>query len=165
MREIPDPLGRPVPPGLWAIIQRCLIKEPIQRYQRAGEVQAALEAVQSGAIVSAPSADLSPPRTTVLHSVQHAHVRKGDFLLLVGTTKGAFILRSNAQRSRWEVGGPCFPGHSVYALAYDATANTAYGLQRKVIGALYCDPATISGRAGPIRSRHPFDFPPIPAFP
>jgi photosystem II stability/assembly factor-like uncharacterized protein len=119
MREIPKPLGRPVPPGLWAIIQRCLIKEPIQRYQRAGEVQAALEAVQSGAIVSAPGADLSPPRTTVLHSVQHAHVRKGDFLLLVGTTKGAFILRSNAQRSRWEVGGPYFHGHNVYAMAFD----------------------------------------------
>ena len=49
MREIPNPLGPPVPPGLWAIIQRCLAKEPIQRYQRAGEVQAALEAVQSAA--------------------------------------------------------------------------------------------------------------------
>ena len=28
MREIPNPLGPPVPPGLWAIIQRCLAKEP-----------------------------------------------------------------------------------------------------------------------------------------
>ena len=120
MREAPNPLGPPVPPGLWAIIQRCLAKEPTQRYQRAGEVQAALEAVQSAAIVSAePGADISPPRTTVLHSVQHVHVKKGDFLLLVGTTKGAFILRSNAQRSRWEVGGPYFHGHSVYAMAYD----------------------------------------------
>jgi serine/threonine protein kinase len=120
MREIPNPLGPPVPPGLWAIIQRCLAKEPMQRYQRAGEVQAALEAVQSGAIASSgPSPDLNAPRTTVLHSVQHAHVRKGDFLLLVGTTKGAFILRSNAQRNRWEVGGPYFHGHNVYAMAYD----------------------------------------------
>jgi serine/threonine protein kinase len=121
MREIPNPLGPPVPPGLWAIIQRCLTKEPIQRYQRAGEVQAALEAVQSAAIVSTgPGPDLNAPRTTVLHSVRHAHVRKGDFLLLVGTTKGAFILRSNAQRNRWEVGGPYFHGHSVYSMAYDA---------------------------------------------
>src|SRR5437899_128100 len=120
LREIPSPLGPPVPPGLWAIIQRCLTKEPIQRYQRAGEVQAALEAIQSGAIVSAdPGADVSLPRTTILHSVRHAHVRKGDFLLLVGTTKGAFILRSNAQRSRWDVGGPYFHGHSVYAMAFD----------------------------------------------
>jgi serine/threonine protein kinase len=125
LREIPRPLGPPVPPGFWAIIQRCLAKEPIQRYQRAGEVQAALEAVQSAAIVSAvpgpdsPGPDPNAPRTTVLHSVQHAHIKKGDFLLLVGTTKGAFILRSNAQRSRWEVGGPYFHGHNVYAMAYD----------------------------------------------
>ena len=120
LRELPTQLGPPVPPGLWAIIQRCLTKEPIQRYQRAGEVQAALEAVQSGAIVSTDSAtDPNRPRTTVLHSVRHVPVKKGDFLLLVGTTKGAFILRSNAQRTRWEVGGPYFHGHSVYAMAYD----------------------------------------------
>ena len=46
MREIPSSPGPPVPPGLWATIQRCLTKEPMQRYQRAGEVQAALEAIQ-----------------------------------------------------------------------------------------------------------------------
>jgi serine/threonine protein kinase len=120
LREIPKPLGPPVPPGLWAIIQRCLAKEPIQRYQRASEVQAALEAVQSAAIVSpSPGPDQDAPRTTVLHSVQHVYVRKGDCLLLVGTTKGAFILRSNAQRSRWEVGGPFFHGHNVYSMVYD----------------------------------------------
>ncbi len=120
IRDIPTPLGPPVPPGLWATIQRCLAKEPMQRYQRASEVQAALEAVQSGAIVSAnANAEVSPPKSTVLHSVQHAHVRKGDFLLLVGTTKGAFILRSNAQRTRFEIGGPYFHGHNVYAMAFD----------------------------------------------
>lgn len=124
LREPPKPLGPPVPPGLWAIIQRCLAKEPMQRYQRVGEVQAALEAVQSGAIVSAgPGPDAGGPRTTMLHSVRHARVRKGDFLLLVGTIKGAFILRSNAQRARWEVGGPYFHGHAVYAMAYDGRAG------------------------------------------
>src|SRR5882757_3109519 len=76
LREIPNPLGPPVPPGLWAIIQRCLAKEPIQRYQRASEVQAALEAVQSAAIVSTrPGPNQNAPRTTVLHSVQHVQVR------------------------------------------------------------------------------------------
>jgi serine/threonine protein kinase len=120
MREIPIPLGPPVPPGLWAIIQRCLSKEPMQRYQRAGEVLAALEAIQGAAVFAkAPSAERSEPQTLVLHSVRHARVRRGDFLLLVGTTKGAFILRSNINRSRWEVGGPYFHGHAVYALAYD----------------------------------------------
>jgi len=120
MRELPKPLGPPVPPGLWAIIQRCLSKEPTQRYQRAGEVLAALEAIQSAAVfAAAPRADRSEPRTTVMHSVRHARVRKGDFLLLVGTTKGAFILRSNTNRARWEVGGPYFHGHAVYAMVYD----------------------------------------------
>jgi serine/threonine protein kinase/photosystem II stability/assembly factor-like uncharacterized protein len=121
MREMPTPLGSPVPPALWAIIQRCLAKEPAQRYQRASEIQAALEAVQSAAIVvAAPSAgEQGGPPTTVLHSVRHLPVKKRDVLLLVGTTKGAFILRSNAQRRRWEVGGPYFHGHNVFALAYD----------------------------------------------
>ncbi len=120
MREIPRPLGPPVPPGLWAIIQRCLVKEPRQRYRRAGEVQAALEAVQSAAIVSSDVAfDRSGPTTTVLHGVQHVQVKKGDFLLLVGTTKGAFLLQSNARRKRWKVGGPYFHGQAVYAMAYD----------------------------------------------
>jgi serine/threonine protein kinase len=120
MRELPAALGPPVPPGLWAIIQRCLAKEPMQRYQRASEVQAALEAIQSAAIASPdPAADVSPRTTTMLHSVRHAQVRRGDLLLLVGTTKGAFILRSNGRRSRWDVGGPYFHGHNVYAMAYD----------------------------------------------
>ena len=120
MREMPSPLGPPVPPGLWAVIQRCLAKEPLQRYQRAGEVQAALEAIQSGAIVRAnPQPEPNAPRTTVLHSVRHVHVKKGDPILLVGTTKGAFILRANPQRTRWEMGGPYFHGHNVYTMAYD----------------------------------------------
>jgi photosystem II stability/assembly factor-like uncharacterized protein len=124
LRELPKPLGPPVPPGLWAVIQRCLAKEPMQRYQRASEVLAALEAVQSAAIVTAdPAADRSAPRTTVLHNVRHVRVRRGDFLLLVGTIKGAFLLRSNARRTRWEVGGPYFHGQAVYAMAYDDRAG------------------------------------------
>ena len=123
LNEIPSPLGPPTPPGLWAIIQRCLAKDPAQRYQRAGEVQAALEAVQSGAIVSYIPADQPPTPTTVLHSVQHVPVKKGDLLLLVGTAKGAFLFRSNSRRKRWEMGGPYFHGHNVYALAYDGRAG------------------------------------------
>ena len=122
MREIPKPLGPPVPPGLWSVIQRCLAKDPMQRYQRASEVQAALEAVQSAGIVvgaPAPEQNANPPRITTMHNVRHARVKKGDFLLLVGTTKGAFIFRSNAQRTKWELAGPYFHGHAVYALAFD----------------------------------------------
>ncbi len=120
LSELPAPLGPPVPPGLWSIIQRCLAKEPMQRYQRAGEVQAALEAVHSALMTSPePVVDRSGPATTVFHGVQHVPVRKGDVLLLVGTTKGAFLLRSNVQRRRWKIGGPYFHGQAVYAMAYD----------------------------------------------
>jgi serine/threonine protein kinase len=120
LHELPTGLPSRVPHGLWAIIQRCLAKEPPQRYQRASEVQAALEAVQSVAIVI-PNfpVDQRGPRTTVLRGMQHINVRSGDVLLLVGTTKGAFLLRSSSQRSRWEVGGPYFHGHSINSMAYD----------------------------------------------
>jgi photosystem II stability/assembly factor-like uncharacterized protein len=43
----------------------------------------------------------------------------GTTLLLVGTTKGAFVLASDAARKAWALSGPHFPGESVYALAYD----------------------------------------------
>ena len=51
---------------------------------------------------------------------RQVQVRDGDVVLLVGTMKGAFLLRSTPARSRWEMGGPHFPGQAVYALAYDA---------------------------------------------
>lgn len=121
LREIPAPLGPPVPPGLWSVIQRCLAKDPMQRYQRAGEALAALEAVQSSATVfiEKPATDRAGPKRVGMHSVRHANVKKGDLLLLVGTTKGAFLLRSSANRARWDVGGPYFHGNNVYAMAYD----------------------------------------------
>lgn len=46
-------------------------------------------------------------------------VNSGDNLLLVGTTKGAFIFRSDASRQSWDEAGPYFPGRSIYAFDYD----------------------------------------------
>src|SRR4051812_29142768 len=51
--------------------------------------------------------------------VQEITPRPGDVMLMVGTTKGAFLFRAPATRGRWERGGPHFPGHAVYAMAYD----------------------------------------------
>ncbi|HLE63656.1 MAG TPA: hypothetical protein VI750_10970 [Pyrinomonadaceae bacterium] len=50
---------------------------------------------------------------------QNLKVNAGDPLLLVGTMKGAFILRSGDSRKSWEVGGPYFPGRAIYALNLD----------------------------------------------
>jgi photosystem II stability/assembly factor-like uncharacterized protein len=52
-------------------------------------------------------------------SVQHISARRGDVLLMVGTLKGMFVLRSNPARKRWDVGGPYSVGSPVYAAALD----------------------------------------------
>ena len=120
LHDPPPPLPERIPPGLWAIIQHCLAKEPAQRYQQAGEVQAALDAVLSSSRTSPTHpTEQKGPLSTLHRGIRHLRVREGDVLLLVGTVKGAFLLRSNADRRRWDVAGPYFHGHSIYALAYD----------------------------------------------
>lgn len=119
LHETPPPLPERIPPGLRAIVQRCLAKEPAQRYQQAAEVQAALEAVQSSVTVPAQPEGPRAPLTTMHRGSRHLRVRDGDVLLMVGTVKGAFLLRSNAERRRWDIAGPYFHGQSIYALAYD----------------------------------------------
>lgn len=52
--------------------------------------------------------------------INHVSPKAGDPLLLVGTMKGAFVLRSDPSRKNWEVGGPYFPGRAIYAMAYDS---------------------------------------------
>jgi len=51
--------------------------------------------------------------------IHHVDPKQGDVLLLVGTMKGAFVLRGKGNRKAWDIGGPYFPGHAVYAMAYD----------------------------------------------
>jgi photosystem II stability/assembly factor-like uncharacterized protein len=51
--------------------------------------------------------------------VQHVSAKKGDVIVLVGTMKGAFVLRSNGARKKWDVGGPYSIGSPVYAMAFD----------------------------------------------
>jgi tetratricopeptide (TPR) repeat protein len=52
LHEPPAPLPETVPVGLRAVIQRCLAKEPGQRYRSASEVRAAIEAVGSSASIA-----------------------------------------------------------------------------------------------------------------
>ena len=121
LREPPAPLPSTVPYGLAAVIQRCLMKDRAERYQRASEVRAALETVQ-GAVwqqTRHPSEESRGPRTLVLRGMEHLAVKNGGVLLLVGTNKGAFLLRSSRDRSKWDVAGPYFHGQGVNAMAYD----------------------------------------------
>jgi tetratricopeptide (TPR) repeat protein len=92
-----------VPAGLRAVIQRCLAREPGQRYQRAGEVRAALEAIGSSdaavdaiAVTGPPAAPMAsrPWRSRKLVWVALAAVAivalafwKGPFLISIGRTE------------------------------------------------------------------------------
>jgi serine/threonine protein kinase len=120
LHELPRPLPATVPPGLSAVILRCLAKNLKDRFQRASEVRSALETIQSAAIVSQPPREApSGPRTVVSRGIQHLDLRNGDLLLLLGTNKGAFLAKSNSDRKHWDVAGPYFHGHAVYSIAYD----------------------------------------------
>jgi len=57
LRDAPTPLPTSVPSGLRTVILRCLEKSPGERYQRAGEVHSALEALQEAepVMLSGPS--------------------------------------------------------------------------------------------------------------
>ena len=124
LREPPPPLPSTVPYGLAAVIQRCLMKERAGRYQRATEVRAALETVQGAVLQSRhPSEETRGPRTLVLRGMEHLAVKNGDVLLLVGTNKGAFFLRSSCDRTNWDVAGPYFHGQGIYAMAYDGRSD------------------------------------------
>jgi len=48
LNHAPQPLPADVPPPLAAVIERCLAKDPAQRYPRAGEVCSALETLREG---------------------------------------------------------------------------------------------------------------------
>jgi photosystem II stability/assembly factor-like uncharacterized protein len=51
--------------------------------------------------------------------VKHVSAKNGDVIVLVGTMKGAFVLRSDKSRKKWDVGGPYSIGAPVYAMAFD----------------------------------------------
>ncbi len=59
LNAMPAPLPPRVPAGLRAAIQRCLAKDPAQRYRNAGEIHAALEALHG----SGGGTTLHRPRT------------------------------------------------------------------------------------------------------
>jgi eukaryotic-like serine/threonine-protein kinase len=60
LRNPLPPLPQQLPAGLRTVIERCLEKEPGHRYQRAGEICAALEAVQTRPDTSSTSAPVPP---------------------------------------------------------------------------------------------------------
>ncbi|MDP9267452.1 MAG: protein kinase [Acidobacteriota bacterium] len=86
LREPPEPFPERVPSTLRGVIQRCLVKEPGERYQSAVEVRAALETLQSSAGVPAVVRAGKAPRRLWLWPVAIG-------LLLIGAGIIAAVIR------------------------------------------------------------------------
>ncbi len=70
LREPLPPLPPQLPPGLRTVIERCLEKEPDHRYQRAGEVRAALEAAPTPQVSSPSTIPIPvPPPSSAIRSL------------------------------------------------------------------------------------------------
>ncbi len=100
LREPPPPMSARVPAGLRSVVQRCLAKEPGQRYSRIGEVRSALEAIGSSeTLTGAATARSDEVRRKLLARILLA----AGIVLVVGIL--GFILRgrfagSNLKPSR-----------------------------------------------------------------
>jgi eukaryotic-like serine/threonine-protein kinase len=80
LRDTPAPPAS-LPPALARIVTRCLEKEPERRFQRAGEVHAALEAIQTGAGLSGA---MRVPR----HPLPHARLLVAAAVVLLVLAAG-----------------------------------------------------------------------------
>jgi len=79
LHEAPLPLPERASPGLWAVVARCLAKDPSRRYQGASEVQAALDALGSGA----------PPQSGRALTARETTTEKRSILVLPFTNLSA----------------------------------------------------------------------------
>jgi eukaryotic-like serine/threonine-protein kinase len=61
MQDPPPPLPERIPTGLANVIRRCLEKDPALRYQRAGELRAALETLEPSGAIPARVAPITVP--------------------------------------------------------------------------------------------------------
>ncbi|GEM_PF-1841696 len=149
LREPPAALPPRVPPGLRAVVARCLTKVPTERYQRAGEVRAALEALSSSAHVPMavpPAAEAPAPLSYPVGAAEKAGTKKpkgreealamgfGVLLLVLSGVLIAYVLqlRPSPADSR---GGPALPGPAGSETTGAAgTAPAAAGRSRLITG-------------------------------
>jgi Tol biopolymer transport system component/predicted Ser/Thr protein kinase len=95
LRGVPPPLPAHVQPSVRMIVARCLAREPGERYGAAGEVRAALQAVESDSAMAIP-ASIVPRRRLV--SV--AGWGLGAILALAGATGAWLNIRSREEAAR-----------------------------------------------------------------
>ncbi|HEV7593972.1 MAG TPA: exo-alpha-sialidase [Gemmatimonadaceae bacterium] len=72
---------------------------------------------------SKPATRTSKPVRKASRPAARGRSKTQEALLLVGTMKGAFVLRSDQSRKKWKIEGPHFRGEAVYALLHDNRAG------------------------------------------
>jgi serine/threonine protein kinase len=94
VRDAAPPLPAGVPAALRSVVDRCLAKRPEDRYQHAGEVRAALEALQTTSVPVVPPDTRRPhrPRTLVLAAA--------TALVLAALVAAVVFLRQRAEPPR-----------------------------------------------------------------
>ncbi len=108
LREMPTPLPPRVPLSLQSVTQRCLAKEREQRYQRASEVRAALEAIHAHTAEIAAPASQPPQRPkTSAKALRYAYLT-GGVLVLAAAIAAVAIL---------------YPRHQPLAVRYEQITN------------------------------------------
>jgi TolB-like protein len=102
------PLPADVPPALAAIVERCLAKDPAQRYMRAGEVRSALETLRAGgAATESLGGRPAPRRRWVLLAG----------LAAVVAVVAALVVGGAGRRLLEQVGGPAVRAVAVLPVA------------------------------------------------
>ena len=93
LTDQPAPLPAGVPAAIGAVVTRCLEKDPGRRYQGAGELRAALEAVQSGAaaVQGAPPIESRPSSRWLTAAVVLAAAIAGVVTLDLGGVRSRVI--------------------------------------------------------------------------
>ena len=99
LRAPAQPLPPHVPAIVRGVIQRCLAKDPAQRYQFAGEARAALEAIQSSDMASIVSAAAAPAVLRPRRSARTTAAAIAGVVILSGAAAWWYV---RDPRSPWE---------------------------------------------------------------
>ena len=139
LRNAPPALPPNSPPGLSRVIYRCLEKEPGRRYQRAGEVRAALEALSPSSQIAAPA-----PPTTSRRALRAVLAVAAVVLLAVA---GIFALRDGKLSKHG--GSASVPSQVLLGVLPPASSdNTAQSAFESGLA------ETLSSRLGELSTRH-----------
>jgi len=141
LKDPPAPLPAGVPPALQTVIRRCLSKSPAERYQRAEEVRAALETLQSGEHVAS---SLPSRRRMLLATAAGAGA-----VTLAG---GAFLARNWISALKGKVRVAVLPFENIGGDPQEAAfANGLHQDMITVINRLYPDHIAVIARTSVLR--------------